>query len=239
MMKARALPTPTSMIFVVGFLVLGGIFSVVPPAYAQTQEACPLPDGVAPPPDPPVTAQQVEDGSASLMDFALTARDRYKTPTSALEEALYFQCSVRQEGSPWRFRFHLPRATDARRQGVRTREVHGIVGQTTQPLDLCRDPFCAGSRTSRSGESGFSRSCHRGPGFRRCHGHLVARTGCRIRCDQPNTRCFRAMPPYLCWAIRGSQFCCSPDSISVSPTWFPLAMKQSITATRPLLLRTW
>ena len=102
MMKARALPTPTSMIFVVGFLVLVGIFSVVPPALAQTEEACPLPDGVAPPPDPPVTAQQVEDGSASLMDFALTARDRYKTPTSALEEALYFQCSVRQEGSPWR-----------------------------------------------------------------------------------------------------------------------------------------
>ena len=102
MMKARALPTPTSMIFVVGFLVLVGIFSVVPPALAQTQEACPLPDGVTPPADPPVTAQQVEDGSASLMDFALAARDRYRTPTSTLEEALYFQCSVRQEGSPYR-----------------------------------------------------------------------------------------------------------------------------------------
>ena len=102
MMKARALPTPTSMIFVVGFLVLVGIFSVVPPALAQTEEACPLPDGVAPPPDPPVTAQQVEDGSASLMDFALAARDRYKTPTITLEEALYFQCRVRQEGSPYR-----------------------------------------------------------------------------------------------------------------------------------------
>ena len=102
MTKAGTSPTPTSMIFVVGFLVLVGIFSVVPPASAQTQEACPLPDDVTPPADPPVTAQQVEDGSASLMDFALTARDRYKTPTSTLEEALYFQCRVRQEGSPYR-----------------------------------------------------------------------------------------------------------------------------------------
>ena len=94
MMKAGTLPTLTSMILVVGLLVLVGVFSDARPALAQTQEACPLPDGVAPPPDPPVTAQQVEDGSASLMDFALTARDRYKTPTSALEEALYFQCRV-------------------------------------------------------------------------------------------------------------------------------------------------
>ena len=101
MMKTRALPTPTSMILVVGLLVLAGVFADARPASAQTQEACPLPDGVAPPPDPPVTAQQVEAGSASLMDFALAARDRYKTPTSTLEEALYFQCSVRQEGSPY------------------------------------------------------------------------------------------------------------------------------------------
>ena len=49
-----------------------------------------------------MTAQQVEDGSASLMDFALAARDRYKTPISTLEGALYFQCLIRQEGSPWR-----------------------------------------------------------------------------------------------------------------------------------------
>ena len=102
MMKAGTSPTPTSMIFIVGLLVLASVFADARPAYAQTQEACPLPDGVAPPPDPPVTAQQVEGSSASLMDFALAARDRYRTPTSTLEEALYFQCRVRQEGSPWR-----------------------------------------------------------------------------------------------------------------------------------------
>ena len=97
-MKARTLTT--YMIPLVGLLVLAGVFSKAPPALAQ--EPCPLPPGVTPPADPPVTAQQVEDGSASLKDFALTARDQYKTPTSTLEEALYFQCLVRQEGSPYR-----------------------------------------------------------------------------------------------------------------------------------------
>ena len=97
-MKARTLTT--YMIPIVGLLVLAGVFSKAPPALAQ--EPCPLPPGVTPPADPPVTAQQVEDGSASLKDFALTARDQYKTPTSTLEEALYFQCLVRQEGSPYR-----------------------------------------------------------------------------------------------------------------------------------------
>ena len=97
-MKARTLTT--YMIPVVGLLVLAGVFSKAPPALAQ--EPCPLPPGVTPPADPPVTAQQVEDGSASLKDFALTARDQYKTPTNTLEEALYFQCLVRQEGSPYR-----------------------------------------------------------------------------------------------------------------------------------------
>ena len=101
MMKTGTVPILNSMI-AVGLAVLTGVFSDARPALAQTQEACPLPDGVTPPADPRVTAQQVEDGSASLKDFVLAARDRYKTPTSTLEEALYFQCRVRQEGSPWR-----------------------------------------------------------------------------------------------------------------------------------------
>ena len=104
MIKAGTLPTLTSMILVVSLLVLVGVFSDARPALAQTQEACPLPDGVTPPADPPVTAQQVEDGSTSLMDFALAVRDLYGTPnrTQTLEEALYFQCLTRQEGSPYR-----------------------------------------------------------------------------------------------------------------------------------------
>ena len=77
MIRSGTSPTPTSMIPVVCLLALAGVAS---DGLAQAEQACPLPDGVAPPPDPSVTAQQVEDGSASLMDFALAARVGYKTP---------------------------------------------------------------------------------------------------------------------------------------------------------------
>ncbi len=101
-MKARTLFTLAYILPVVGLLVLSGFFSHARPALGQTQETCPLPPGVTPPADPHVTAQQVENGSATLRDFAEAARDRYRTPISTLEGALYFQCLVRQEGSPWR-----------------------------------------------------------------------------------------------------------------------------------------
>ena len=94
--------TRLPMLLVVGLLVLAAVFSDTRPALAQTQEACPLPAGVTPPAGPRVTAQQVEDGSASLRDFALAVRDRYKTPINPPEAALYFQCRVREEGSPYR-----------------------------------------------------------------------------------------------------------------------------------------
>ena len=80
------------------FIVGSGFYGRAPDDVA----ACPLPDGVAPPPDPAVTAQQVEAGTASLRDFALAARDRFTTHISSLEGSLYFQCRVRQEGSPYR-----------------------------------------------------------------------------------------------------------------------------------------
>lgn len=91
-------PTKAHVIRAIGLLVLAGLFSSVQPALAN----CQLSAGAIPPVEPPVTAQQVEDGSATLMDFALVAKDQYKIPISTLEEALHFQCLVRQEGSPWR-----------------------------------------------------------------------------------------------------------------------------------------
>ena len=92
----------TSLFLVVGLLVLAGVCSDARPALAQTQEACPLPAGVTPPAGPRATAQQVETGSATLRDFALAVRDRYRTPINPPEAALYFQCRVREEGSPYR-----------------------------------------------------------------------------------------------------------------------------------------
>ena len=92
MMKAQTLLTYA--IRVVGLLVLAGLFSNTRPALAD----CPLPPGVTPPADPRVTAQQVEDGSASLMDFTLAARDQFSQGVATTEEAFYLGCLIRQEG---------------------------------------------------------------------------------------------------------------------------------------------
>ena len=100
-MKARTLLTAAHIIPVVGLLALAGVFSDARPALAQTQEACPLPAGMTPPPDPVVTAQQVEDGSASLRDFALAARDRLNLELNS-GLYLYNLCLIRQEGGPYR-----------------------------------------------------------------------------------------------------------------------------------------
>ena len=102
-MRTRTLLTPTAVIFS-GLLVLAGICSDGRDALAQAPLDCPLPAGVTPPADPPVTAQQVEDGSADLTDFALAARDYLandlwgRTP----QQRAYGRCLLRQEGSPWR-----------------------------------------------------------------------------------------------------------------------------------------
>ena len=98
-MKVGTLPTPTSML-VVGFLVFAGVFSNARPALAD----CPLPPGVTPPADPRVTAQQVEDGSASLMDFALALKNHPELSqvSASLHRMLHLGCLYRQEGGPYR-----------------------------------------------------------------------------------------------------------------------------------------
>ena len=97
-MKSATWKTGTCLSLAVGLIVLAGMGSGPGPALAQFD--CQLPAGVAPPSDPRVTAQQVEDGSATLMDFALAARDYRREATEA--EALYLGCFFREEGSPWR-----------------------------------------------------------------------------------------------------------------------------------------
>ena len=101
-MKTGTFKSRTPLFLLAGLLVLVGLFSNAHPALAQTQEACPLPAGVTPPPAPRVTAQQVEDGSASLMEFALAARDRLSRGVTTADQAFYIGCLLRQEGSPWR-----------------------------------------------------------------------------------------------------------------------------------------
>ncbi len=83
-------------------LVLAGLFTEVRTAAAQAEGDCPVPPGVTPPADPNVTAQQVENGSATLMDFALAVRDQFTQGVASVEEAFYIGCLVRQEGGPYR-----------------------------------------------------------------------------------------------------------------------------------------
>jgi len=97
--------TPIALILASGLLVLAGVFSAARPALAQAQLDCPLPAGVTPPADPRVTAQQVEDGRASLTDFALAARDLFVSESQGIttvKQMAYFGCIIRQEGSAWR-----------------------------------------------------------------------------------------------------------------------------------------
>ena len=97
--------TRIPMLLVVGLLVLAGVLSDARPALAQTQEACPLPAGLIPLAAPPVTAQQVEDRSATLKEFALAVRDQHKALSrdiATFEGEAYFGCLIREDGSPYR-----------------------------------------------------------------------------------------------------------------------------------------
>ncbi|MYD63488.1 MAG: hypothetical protein F4W91_20830 [Gemmatimonadetes bacterium] len=91
--KTRTLPP--YLIPIVGLLVLAGVFS-------NALADCVRLPGTTPPAAPSVTAQQVEDGSATLKDFVLTAADQFKQGSPTPEEALYFGCLIRQEGGHWR-----------------------------------------------------------------------------------------------------------------------------------------
>ena len=97
-MKTATWKTSSCLSLVVGLLVLAGICSGARPALAQLD--CPPPR-----PEPSVTAQQVTDGSASLMDFALAATAQFKrggSTTVTPEELGRAGCWLREEGGPWR-----------------------------------------------------------------------------------------------------------------------------------------
>ena len=84
-------------------LMLAGVFTGGRPALAQ--EACPLPAGETPPADPSVTAQQVEDGSATLAAFAQAALAQFKrrgSETLTPQQIAFSGCRLRLEGGPWR-----------------------------------------------------------------------------------------------------------------------------------------
>ena len=64
------------MTWVVGVCVLAGVLSHAHPSLAQDPGECGYPADTPLPAGPTVTAQQVEDGRASLREFMLAARVR-------------------------------------------------------------------------------------------------------------------------------------------------------------------
>ena len=98
----------TSRFCVIAFLVAIALAGCSTGATAKKAEpmpaACRLPTGGTPVEPPLVTAQQVENGTGSLMDFALRSRDRFREQAAltTLGQAQYLGCLIRKDESPWR-----------------------------------------------------------------------------------------------------------------------------------------
>ena len=74
------------------------------PVLAQAEQECPLRPGATPIDPPRVTAEQVEDGSGSLADFASAVTEQIRADTPQGRNAAqgqYLACLSRQAG-PWR-----------------------------------------------------------------------------------------------------------------------------------------
>ena len=98
---------PSPVVLLACSLVVASLFSQVRPAVAQSQQECVRPASLSPLSDPSVTAQQVEAGSATLMDFLVAVRDQYSdlaqnTEVPSVENQTYLGCLIRQEGSAYR-----------------------------------------------------------------------------------------------------------------------------------------
>ncbi len=97
---------------------------------------CPLPAGgtrVAP---PLVTAQQVENGTGSLMDFALSSRVRFREQAALTTpgQAQYLGCLIRQDESPWRSgSTYLVTLTHDGRVNVQAKDM-SLSGRLLKPL---------------------------------------------------------------------------------------------------------
>ena len=100
-MKTGTMLSVASRLSLVGLFVLIAAFAVANAASAQTDEACPLHAAATPRDDPPVTAQDVENGTGSLMDFTVAATERFRT-LHETRDLLHYLCLIRQEGGPWR-----------------------------------------------------------------------------------------------------------------------------------------
>ena len=124
------------------FLILAVVGLNAHPALAQTNEACPATPGVVPIGDPSVTAQQVENGNATLQSlYARSANGLQGCGCSRSGDRTPFWMPYQARRGTLAFRFYLPSATGTKRQGVPSREEHGVVGQPPENLGFLQQFF--------------------------------------------------------------------------------------------------
>ena len=98
--------------------------------------ACPLPTGGTPVEPPLVTAQQVENGTGSLKDFALSSRERFREQAALTTpgQAQHLGCLIRQDESPWRSgSTYLVTLTTDGRVNVQAKDM-SLSGRLLKPL---------------------------------------------------------------------------------------------------------
>ena len=138
-----------ALFLMVGLIVLAGIGPGARDASAQALEACPLPEGLAALPDPAVTAQDVEDGSATLEQFAEAAVSQFKRGGSEVatpQQLAYSGCRPQAGRRPVALRIDVHRDADTGRAGVSACQEHVPFGAQAAIPYLRRDP--SGTRHS-------------------------------------------------------------------------------------------
>ena len=102
-MNTATWKTRIPLILVAGLLAWAGVSSDARLALAQSQRECQLPAGGTPIAPPRVTAEDVADRGASLMDFALGSRARFLEQAGrGAGQSQYLACLIREDESPWR-----------------------------------------------------------------------------------------------------------------------------------------
>ena len=155
---------------------------------------CRPPAGGTPVEPPLVTAQQVENGTGSLMDFALRSRDRFQEQAALTTpgQAQYLGCLIRQDESPWRSgSTYLVTLTHDGRVHVQAKDM-SLSGRLLKPLIyvgilgvLGIDPAVLGDRDAARAEFAAAEAGNGGrfdiPGVPGASGYAVAYTSLSFR----------------------------------------------------------
>ena len=193
-----------------------------------------------------MTAQQVEDGSGSLKDYALDARERsreHARQATTVEQGLYIACLVRQEGGPWRSgSTYLVSLTPDGRVFIHAKDM-ALSGRLLNPLIYAEILTALGVSPADLANLASPDPGTRASAFAAVIATLSQEPDAPFDATAPRTGpaagaypVLPATPASMSRPSSGLRSCCSPDSISTRLTWL---RKRSITATRPLPPGMW